>query len=105
MYFQGDHATSTRAKDLNLRAIMGPCHYDWDLLDKYGLVNQLDRQLFREYDNGFCDDELLKIFRNDQKIYKELVVEFLASFKFDCGLVGKNFNSRKCIRFRLCENW
>ena len=105
MYFKGDVATSTRAKDLNLRAIAAPCQYDRDMMSKYGLIDQLDRQLFRVYDNGFSDDELLKIFRNDQNVYKELVVEFIASFKFECGLVGRNFNTRKCIRFRLCGNW
>ena len=105
MHFPGDAVTSTRARDLNARSIAAPCYYDWDLMVKFRLVDQLESQLLHVYDNGFCDDELLKIFRNEQKVYKELVVEFLASFTFDSGLIGKNFNTRKCIRFRLCGNW
>ena len=95
MHFPGDSATSTRARDLNARSIAAPCYYDWDIMVKYDFVVQLDRQLFHVYDNGFCDDELLKLFRIEQNVYKELVVEFLASFTFESGFIGKNFNTRK----------
>ena len=106
LIFQGNPEITRLARNLNRCKALPAQQYDWQILNAYGLGEELENNLTRIYQQGMVDEQIIQAFKNDQPVYKEMVVEFTASFSFTkLDKDDEEFNTQNCIRFRLLGDW
>ena len=92
-------------EELQKRHVEGVWTLDWNLLDRMDARHHVNPYLTLK----FCDEDGNVLFSCNawrtalnlrETIYKELVVEFTASYKFDEDVAKENRNV-PCIKYRL----
>ena len=92
---------TAKAKSLNLRKLIPAHQYNWDILREHGLAEKLEDAIVSVDNEGNRHYDLLRVFQNSKPAYKELTVEFIASFSFTPGEKDGDQNTRKTVSFRL----
>ena len=80
---------------------------DWNLLDRLGVRANIDSYLSQEFRDGnlsFTCNAWRRALNLREPIFKELVVEFIASYEFDEDKARRDMASTP-IKYRLGGQW